>query len=97
MPYEPGNQEGKKADHRKPRIITQKLIARLNDAEGKALDRLISALIAEAHDGDVAAIREIFDRVEGKVPQGVTGGEGGPLTVIHRIERVIKDAANPDS
>ena len=75
MPFEPGNQEAKKANHKKPRIITQKLIARLNDAEGAALDRLIAALLAKAQEGDVAAIREVMDRVEGKVAQAIIGGD----------------------
>jgi hypothetical protein len=82
MAFQPGNQEAKKADHKKPRIITQKLIARLQDAEGAALDRLIGALIARAQEGDIPAIREVFDRVEGKAlqPVAVDGdGEGGPV------------------
>jgi hypothetical protein len=80
MAFQPGNQEAKKADHKKPRIITQKLIARLQDAEGAALDRLIGALIARAQEGDIPAIREVFDRVEGKAPQPIDGdGEGGPI------------------
>jgi hypothetical protein len=75
MAFEPGNQEGKKANHKKPRMITQKLIARLNDAEGAALDRLIAALIAKAQEGDVPAIKEVFDRVDGKVAQAIIGGD----------------------
>lgn len=99
MPFEDGNQEAKKANHKKPRIITQKLIARLNDAEGKDLDRIVAALISKAAEGDVPAAKEIFDRVDGKVPQAVVGGDDDDpaIKMIHRIERVIKDAANPDS
>lgn len=82
MAFEQGNQEAKKADHKKPRIITQKLIARLNDADGAALDRLIAALIAKAQEGDVPAIREVMDRVEGKVPQGIIGGEEGDPSIV---------------
>jgi hypothetical protein len=96
MPFEPGNQEGKKANHKKPRIITQKLIARLNDAEGVALDRMISAIIARAQEGDVPAFREIMDRVEGKPAQAIIGGdEDDPaINLVHRIERVIVNAPN---
>lgn len=97
MAFEPGNQEHKKANHKKPRIITQKLIARLQDAEGAALDRLIAALIAKAQEGDVPAIREVMDRVEGKVPQAIENGDDGPLELLHRIERVIVDPKNRDS
>ena len=91
MAFEPGNQESKKANHKKPRIITQKPIARLQDAEGKALDGIIAALIAKAAEGDVPAAKEIFDRVEGKVAQAVIGGDDDDtaINLIHRIERVL--------
>ena len=96
MPFEPGNQQAKKANHKKPRIITQKLIARLNDAEGAALDRIISAIIAKAQEGDVPAFREIMDRVEGKVAQAIENGDDGPLEFLHRIERVIVRPTHQD-
>ncbi len=91
MPFEDGNQEGRKANHKKPRIITQKLIARLNDADGKELDRIITALVNKAAEGDVPAAKEIFDRVEGKVPQAMVGGDDddNPINILHRIERVV--------
>ncbi len=99
MPFEPGNQHSRKANHKKPRIITQKLIARLNDSDGAALDRVIAALLAQAQEGDVAAIREIFDRVDGKVPQAMVGGdEDDPaIQLVHRIERVIVRAPLPST
>lgn len=98
MPFEPGNQESKKANHKKPRIITQKLIARLNDAEGRSLEMILAALIAKAAEGDVPAIKEVFDRVEGKVAQAIIGGdEDDPaVAMIHRIERMIVRPPNTD-
>lgn len=81
MGFQPGNQEAKKADHKKPRIITQKLIARLQDSEGAALDRIVAAIIARAQEGDVPAFREIMDRVEGKAPQPVENGEDGAFKI----------------
>lgn len=99
MPFEAGNQESKKANHKKPRIITQKLIARLNDAEGAALDRVIIALLAKAQEGDVPAIKEVFDRVDGKVAQAIIGGdEDDPaIKLVSRIERVIVESKPTDS
>jgi hypothetical protein len=81
MAFELGNQEAKKADHKKPRIITQKLIARLQDAEGAALDRMVGAIIARAQEGDVPAFREIMDRVEGKAPQPIENSEDGAFKI----------------
>ncbi len=98
MPFEAGNQEAKKANHKKPRIITQKLIARLNDADGVALDRMLAAIIAKAQEGDVAAFREIMDRVEGKPAQAIIGGdEDDPaVQLVHRIERIIVRPPDPN-
>lgn len=97
MPFEAGNQEAKKANHKRPRIIKQKLIARLQDAEGKELDAIITAMIAKAKDGDVPAAKEIFDRVDGKVATPIENGDEGALEIIHRIERIIVDPQNRDA
>lgn len=61
---------------RRPRIVTQQIIAALNETaeEGPTkLRALVNKLIELALGGDIAAIREVIDRAEGKVPQMVTG------------------------
>lgn len=63
----------------------------------KLLRTVAQALIAKAAEGDVPAIKEIADRLDGKVPQGIENGEDGAFEVIQRIERIIADPANPDS
>lgn len=45
----------------------------------KALRAVASALIAKAAMGDVPAIKEIADRLDGKAAQPIENGEGGPL------------------
>lgn len=46
----------------------------------------------------VSAANSILDRGWGKPAQPVDGdGEGGAIELIHRIERVIVNAPNPDS
>lgn len=47
------------------------------------------AIFAKAKEGDVNAIREIGDRLEGKPAQTISGDPENPLSVINRIERVI--------
>jgi hypothetical protein len=42
----------------------------------------------------VSAANAILDRGWGKAPQAIENG-GGPLELIHRIERVIVDPENP--
>lgn len=43
--------------------------------------KLARALLDKAESGDVAALKEIGDRIDGKVPQGIEGPDGGPITV----------------
>ncbi len=49
----------------------------------KKLRKLAEALVAKGLDGDVQAIKEIADRLDGRVPQGLehAGSEGGPLVI----------------
>lgn len=40
--------------------------------------------------GDVPSIREVADRIDGKVPQAVIGdGDEEPINLVHEIRRVI--------
>ncbi|PDT47320.1 hypothetical protein CO661_14150 [Sinorhizobium fredii] len=64
--------------------------------DNKALRKIARALIEKAEAGDMQAIKELADRTDGKVPQALIGDEENPINLIHKIERVIVDAANPD-
>lgn len=60
-----------------------------------ALDVLAEKLLAKCDEMDVAALRELGDRVEGKAVQEthVSGPEGGPIEGKLTVELV---RANPD-
>lgn len=62
------------------------------------LRRIARKLLSKAEEGDVQAIREVADRLDGKVPQAVIGdSESDPINVISEIRRVIVDKpGNPD-
>jgi hypothetical protein len=47
---------------------------------------------------ETAAAREIGDRLDGKPAQAIIGGDDDDPEIkhLHRIERVIVDASNPD-
>lgn len=53
-----------------------------------------AALVAKAASGDVAALKEFGDRMDGKVPQAIEhqGEDGGPIVV--RIVRYTPDGDN---
>lgn len=48
-------------------------------------------MIAKAWAGDLGAIREVLDRVEGKVAHKVAGGDGTGPVEFNVIRRVISD------
>lgn len=53
-----------------------------DEVKGKTkLDKMACRVVEEAISGDVQAAREIGDRLDGKVPQGITGGDGGPISM----------------
>lgn len=54
------------------------------------LHLLAEALVLKAQAGDVNALKEIGDRIEGKVPQAVVGDdEADPIKVVTKIVREI--------
>ena len=48
----------------------------------KRIHRVAEALFAKAEDGDIAAIKELGDRIDGKASQEITGDSDAPITVI---------------
>ena len=62
-------------------------------ADQKAeLDRLASVLLDKAAEGDMTALKELGDRLDGKPAQAVTvGNEPGEEFRVSKIERVIVD------
>lgn len=60
----------------------------------KALDELAEKLLANCDEGDLAALKELGDRIEGKAAQSVTvaGDEERPL-----FSRVIREIVRPSN
>lgn len=100
MPFAPGqsgNPGGRPKHGKIWRDAILRAIKRREAEDPQALERLADKLIAQVEAGDVAATREFGDRVDGKVAQALIGGsEEDPISVVHKIERIIVDPKHPD-
>lgn len=97
MPAPIGNQNAAKAK------MWSAAILRALDKRGagnrlKALEDLAEKLLQNCESGDLAALKELGDRVEGKSAQSVTvlGDENNPLTIFAKVERVIVRSQHTD-
>lgn len=88
-----GNPEGQK----RAKLIRESLTrAVLDDVNAplppkSKLDAIIAQHLEKALEGDISAIKEIYDRIDGKVPQAVVGGDDddNPIKMlVSRIELV---------
>jgi hypothetical protein len=50
-----------------------------------ALRRGASKLVAMAEEGDIQAIKELNDRLDGKVPQGISNADEESFKMEHRV------------
>lgn len=57
----------------------------------KEIDALAEKLLDLVSQGDLPALKEFGDRIDGKPAQAIIGEEDNPLHVVSRIERVIVD------
>ena len=75
--------KGNKNGARKSRVLNDTLKRRLMQDDGEEANKIIMALLTKAKDGDVAAIREVFDRAEGKVlnENKISGDSDQPLII----------------
>jgi hypothetical protein len=48
----------------------------------KRIHKVAEALFRKAEDGDVSAIKELGDRIDGKSMQEISGNSDAPITVI---------------
>jgi len=72
--------------------------AQMND---RGLRVIARKLIEAAEEGKMDAIKELADRVDGKVAQAIGGDEGNPIEFVHKIIREIvrpnDNSSDPDS
>jgi hypothetical protein len=96
MPFQPGqsgNPSGTKPNKPWRAAIDRALARAEQSGDFRDLNKLADKLLDLASTGDLAALREIGDRLDGKPAQAIVGGteDDNPLRVLARVERVIID------
>jgi len=97
-PFQPG-QSGNPAGRPKSKPFKNALQKAINAAgdDDKALTLIADALLAKAQEGDVQAIKEVADRLDGKVTQPISGDDEAPPLQVSMIELVGVRPSNSDS
>jgi hypothetical protein len=93
MPFQPGN---KLAASRKPFRDALRLEITAAGEDHRALREVARKLLDMARDGDMQAIKELADRVDGRVTQPIGGDDDAPPIKVSRIELVALDGNTPD-
>lgn len=75
------NPRGQQRDKPFLAALRLEIAAAQDDDDQRSLRRIARMLLGEASGGDVSAIKEVADRLDGKVPQAITGEDGGPVQV----------------
>ena len=67
-------------------------------SESSAIDELADKLLDECADGNLSALQELGNRLDGKPAQALTvaGDADNPLSVVQRVERVLVRANTKD-
>lgn len=98
QPGKSGNPGGRAKERQFADALRMELAAAGDD--NKVLRLIAKNLITLAQKEELAAlpaINAVADRLDGKPTQAIENGDDGAFQIVQRIERVIKDAANPDS
>jgi hypothetical protein len=74
-PGQSGNPGGRPKRAKIWREAIERAIKRREHDDPQALEKLADKLLAQVDAGDVAAMKEFGDRIDGKVPQALVGGE----------------------
>lgn len=72
------------------RILNETLKRRLIQEEALRANLIVEALLSKAEEGDISAIKEVFDRMEGKAvaKTELSGPDGGSIPLSIPLEFV---------
>lgn len=95
MPFQPGNKLAVKS---KPFRDALRVEIAAAGEDHKALRDVAAKLLDMAREGDMQAIKELADRVDGKVPQALVGDDDEPaIKTYTKIELIGVRPADKDT
>lgn len=98
MPFEKGNQEAKKG--KKAYAFRSALNVAVKEAhgDGNKLRGIAERLVEAALDGDIQAIKEVADRLDGKPKQQseISGPDGGAIPIGEVVFKVHDPSTKED-
>ena len=89
-----GNQNAKKAKVFENAL--RRALARAAETVDGGLDKVADKLVTHGMAGEQWAVKEIADRLDGKVPQAVIGG-GEDDPPVNLVSRIIREIVKPDA
>lgn len=88
MTFEKGNRANPGGRPKEAKLWREALIRavkRREDEDPQALEKLADKLLLKMEEGDILAMREFGDRIDGKPTQPVSGDEDNPLNHIINV------------
>jgi len=92
MPFEPGNELGKKG-----KVFDGALRRAIAQDDGKRIRQAAEVLLDKAAEGEPWALNMLADRLDGKAAQGVTLSGDPDAPIVSKVVREIVHAKNPDA
>lgn len=82
QPGQSGNPEGAKPNKPFASALKRNLARRAVEGNADDLDKAADVLIAKAIDGDLQALKELADRLDGRPAQAITGDPDAPHSMV---------------
>lgn len=85
-----GAPEGNTNSNKSNRLWANTIKRAIAQSDPDRLRKIAEALLAKAEEGDMQAIKELGDRIDGKPTQTIAGDEDNPLTIQTITRRIVK-------
>jgi molecular chaperone GrpE (heat shock protein) len=94
QPGQSGNPNGAPKRAKLWRDAINRAIKRREETDPQALEKLADKLLSAVDTGDVSAMKEFGDRVDGKVPQAIVGDDDQDPVTVRQIVTGVPRASD---